>query len=904
MVLAETNHYLDKLFAISDEQIALTYGENSLSYATLKQQALRIAGALAERGIGRNDRVAIALDRGPDLVISLAGVLAAGASYVPLDKSYPPERLLSMIESAAPALVIAESANTFLSDNIACASPDWLYGQHSGLIGPEARRPSDETYVIFTSGSTGRPKGVSMPDGPLANLLRWQSKERRFQEPARTLQFTPASFDVHFQEIFHTLATGGTLVTLSDNARKDPQQLLALTLTQHVERLFMPYVALAALAEAAVATSQFPLALRDVVTAGEQLVITPAIREFFERLPNTRLHNQYGPSETHVVTAFTLKGPASDWPEIPPIGQPIDGVKILVADAELNPVARAAAGELLLAGQCLANGYLTADETTKRFLETNGDRYYRTGDLVRSCGDGLEYLGRTDRQIKIRGHRVEPGEIEAAILADPEVEACAIGTYGDDSASRSLVAYLVTSPASGADLATLTAWEQVWDSTYELPGPAEDPCFDIRGWNSSYGGGPLAAKDMRAWVNEATGRIAALEPKRVLELGAGTGLILYGLDGKFDQYFATDYSRVSVELLNAGIAGVPGLAERTQVRQLAAHNAADMAQEQIDVVVINSLTQHFGSLAYLEQVIEAACNALVGQGKVFVGDVTAQNTRSLYFASVALHEQAACTGEVLLDEVTRSLGQERELVIDPLYFYQLQEKLPQLTDVQIQLKGEGYDNELARFRYDVTLTVGGPERLSLGRCALEAKEWTCWSDAESWAGNLRTGTSGWLRNIPHPRLTELSALLAGASANPAVPLASPPRKAVPPAGATDPVAIATMLPPRPGYRCETFFGEQTGTYDLLLRPDTWAASTTENCFSAHCSGRPLTSFASNPLDAGRFANLQQQLKKRLGERFPDYLIPSRYVPLASLPTTASGKIDRRRLPKPTGQRPL
>ncbi len=229
-----------------------------------------------------------------------------------------------------------------------------------------------------------------MGHAALANLIAWQTVASTARAGTRTLQFTPLSFDVHFQELFGTWATGGTLVLITDETRLDPVRLLAYLAEQHIERLFLPFVALQALAEAARARGVYPKELREVITAGEQLRITPDIQAFFSGMPACTLHNHYGPSETHVVTAYTLAGPPSAWPPLPPIGKALPGVSVHLLDEHDQPVADGATGEIFIGGVALAQGYhQRADLTGERFVERLGQRLYRTGDLAPDGGRRL-----------------------------------------------------------------------------------------------------------------------------------------------------------------------------------------------------------------------------------------------------------------------------------------------------------------------------------------------------------------------------------------------------------------------------------------------------------------------------------------------------------------------------------
>ena len=427
----------------------------SLSYAALDEESRALAQHLKGLGIGKGDLIGVCMDRSPRMVIAVLGVLRAGAAYAPLDAAYPQDRLDFMVDAARiRTLLLSRDLDArfasfkgqrivldALTSNAASAWDEVSLGAH------------DLAYVIFTSGSSGRPKGVAMGHGALTQLILWQ--QDTYPSPGhRTLQFTPLSFDVSFQEIFATLLAGGTLVMIRDEDRLNPYELLNRLEAQSIERLYVPYVALQLLAEMAKGLEIYPQSLRDVFTAGEQLKITDDIRQFFQRLKSCRLHNHYGPSETHVVTALTLAADPSSWPVLPTIGQAIKQSHVYILGPEQQIIAPGEVGELYLAGACLAEGYIhRPDLTAERFIslsrpDLDHHRLYRTGDLGRLLPDGnIELLGRMDAQVKIRGYRIELGEIEAQLESLPEVAQAIVQPVDTAAGERTLVAYIVAKSA-------------------------------------------------------------------------------------------------------------------------------------------------------------------------------------------------------------------------------------------------------------------------------------------------------------------------------------------------------------------------------------------------------------------------------------------------------------------------
>jgi amino acid adenylation domain-containing protein len=437
---------------------AVVAGEGeSLTYGELLRRARRLAGHLRELGVGPDVAVGIFLDRSLDLPIAILGTLLAGGACLPLDPGYPPERLRLMLEDARVPVVLS-------APGLAGALPE---GGHrillmvEALAGPEpapapgwlaAVDPGNLVYLIYTSGSTGRPKGVAMTHGAISAMLDWQLRTSR-AGGGRTLQFAALSFDVSFQEIFSTWCAGGALVLVDDDVRRDPPALLRLLAERRVERLFLPFVALQQLALAA-RPGEIPTHLREVMSAGEQLYVTPQVAALLAALPGAALYNHYGPSETHAATWLPLEGAPAGWPERPTVGRPLDHARVFLLDADLRPVPVGVPGELFVGGAGLARGYFFQPElTAERFLPDPfddvdgwepGARLYRTGDLARWRPDGeIDYIGRGDHQVKIRGQRIELAEVETALARHPALSQAAVAARGTGAGARRLVAYVV-----------------------------------------------------------------------------------------------------------------------------------------------------------------------------------------------------------------------------------------------------------------------------------------------------------------------------------------------------------------------------------------------------------------------------------------------------------------------------
>jgi amino acid adenylation domain-containing protein len=434
-------------------EVAVVFEGQQLTYQELNARANQLARSLRSLGVGPDVPVGVCLERSLEMAVAIPAVLKAGGAYLPLDPEYPKQRLRVMLEDAQPAVVVTQQR--LLASLPAFAAQRLLVDMDDSIRrrSPENPNwPTDATnllYVLYTSGSTGRPKGVCLAHRPLVNLLMWQLSESGLGPGARTLQFTSLNFDPSFLEMFATWCAGGTLVMIDEQTRRDPGQLLRFIEQQRIERLYVPFVVLQQLAELG-GEAELGDSLREINTAGEQLRVTPQLVDFFHRLGECKLQNQYGPTEAQVVTAHTLSGPPSQWVALPPIGRPLPNVRIYILDTHAQPVPIGVPGELYIGGHPLARGYLKRPDLTAEkfvpdpFASVADARMYRSGDLARWLPNGdIEFLGRADHQVKIRGFRVEPGEIEAVLHEHPSVRQAVVVVRESRAGDKRLVAFIV-----------------------------------------------------------------------------------------------------------------------------------------------------------------------------------------------------------------------------------------------------------------------------------------------------------------------------------------------------------------------------------------------------------------------------------------------------------------------------
>ncbi|WP_344174215.1 amino acid adenylation domain-containing protein, partial [Pilimelia columellifera] len=445
---------------------AVRFGDEVITYHELDAASNQLARLLLDHGVSPEQVVGVALPRSVAQIVALIALSKVGATALPVDVRLPADRLAVLLCDAGPALVLTTSG--FAEQSWATApcvlrlddpAVRAALAAHAEAAVDDLERggplrPDCGLYLLYTSGSTGTPKGVLMPVGAIENLIDWQRDTLPGGPGLITAQFAPIGFDVAMQEMWFALTTGRTLVICPEEVRRDGRALARWLADKQVNELFSPNLVVEAVAESA-AAEQLPLpALTDVVQAGEALRLTEATRTFFAAGPGRRLHNQYGPTESHVVTAAVLPIAVTNWPVAPDIGKPIGNARVYVLDDALRPVPPGVTGELYLAGAGLARGYHgRADLTAERFVACPfgpaGQRMYRSGDRGRWTDQGrITFVGRADAQVKVRGFRVEPGEVEAVLAEHPAVSGAAVVAKPGPAGGQVLVAYVV--PVAGA----------------------------------------------------------------------------------------------------------------------------------------------------------------------------------------------------------------------------------------------------------------------------------------------------------------------------------------------------------------------------------------------------------------------------------------------------------------------
>ncbi|MBD3882896.1 amino acid adenylation domain-containing protein [Phormidium tenue FACHB-886] len=910
------------------QALALVSEQGSLTYGELNQKADRLAQMLRQMGVQPGSLVGLCVDRSADMVVGILGILKAGGGYLPLDPSYPSDRLRFMLTDTQVSILLTQS---WLVETLPTqAQLLCLDRPLPPLAADSSRQPSKATadslaYVIYTSGSTGTPKGVLLSHRGLSNVVVAQRQAFPLCRESRVLQFSSLCFDASIFEMALAFGSGGALYIPPKMA-----QLPGTALVQFLEDNAITHALLIPAVLTALPTAELP-ALQVLITGGEacsqQVVDRWAVgRRFF---------NAYGPTEATIWATVAELHPG----EPISIGRPVANMQVYLLDAALNPVPVGLFGEIYIGGVGVAQGYLNHPElTAERFIENPfsgtgaiASRLYKTGDRARCRADGsIEFQGRADRQIKIRGFRVELDEIEAALQGHAAIQNAAVVAAGEADDLR-LVAYFSLNRQAiqhferEQALQQIQHWQMLYNQTYR---PSSNSDFNITGWNSSYTGQPIPAEQMREWVDDRVQQILALKPQRVLEIGCGTGLLLFQIASHCQEYWGTDFSTVALESIQHQLAN-RSLSHVKLLHRLATDfSGIDLAA--FDVVILNSVVQYFPSIDYLMQVLEGAMRVVAPGGVLFIGDVRSLPLLTAFHTGVQISQaEPEMDCRQLRQQVERSRFEEPELTIDPAFFPALSlaynaDDHPQIRQVQIRLARGCSQNEMTQFRYNVLLHLEADPTGERKPAALPAMEWLDWQHHPVTVADIQkhlletkpeifgimniandrvaaaVRTADWLfSDTPPKTVGRLQQMLQDSAT-----LGS----------AIDPQVwwdLETVLP----YRAEIGWSSSTqtgnsmqtgnsiGNYDVVLIRH---GAVIDLCHvdlpkvQSNIPDRELCSswshYTNEPLQSQFASQLTPELRQFLGQTLPGYMVPSAFVPLETLPLMPNGKVDRRALP--------
>ncbi|MDH5546984.1 MAG: amino acid adenylation domain-containing protein [Gammaproteobacteria bacterium] len=901
------------------DAVAVVFNGETITYSDLNSKANQLAHYIMEQGAGQGRLICVCFERSIDLVIAMIGILKSGNAYVPLDPDYPQERLRFMLSDIETPLVITQQdcleKIPVTNTHVLCLDENWDMVGRYPKINPLTRVSTlSLAYTIYTSGSTGQPKGVGITHQGICNRLRWMQNRYQLVSSDRVLQKTPYSFDVSVWEFFWPLITGARMVLAKPEGHKDARYIQQIIDDHNITTIhFVPSMLQVFLEQLSQNCCQ---SLQRVICSGEALSNQLA-QYFFARI-NAQLHNLYGPTEASIdVTAWACRAEEKSYSV--PIGKPIANTETYILDQHLNPTPIGVPGELYLSGVGLAQGYVNRPALTAQafiphpFGKLPGARLYKTGDLARFLSDGaIEFLGRIDHQVKLRGHRIELGEIESALCRHPAVLEAVVLAREDNSGDQRLVAYVVpdldyipvNEAKSELNQKAIDQWKNVYDETYQLPVFTTEPFVNFSGWNSSYTNQPIATEEMLEWTEDTVARIKELEPKKVLEIGCGTGLLLGRLLADCDEYVGIDLSEQALNQIATDLAASNLPSERLTLFQGRADDLGCVDGKAFDTIILNSVVICFPSVEYLINVVREAQNVLSPNGKIFIGDVRHLGLLEAFHASVQFHKSANTTQKTELTKLIRSgIATDKDLVIDPSLFIALQQNSSMLGHVTISPKLSKFHNEMSMFRYDVVLYAGNSLPIN------DDISWESWEE--------RRYSSEQIRDYLINRQPEQLALLAISNSrltyainglsyleepgNTSTTLADVKRRiAQKQEIGIDPYELRDIAMSL-GFETEFSWASSNGSgrYDVIIqRKESYNAAFSLTRFPVLKQETPPTwkKYANNPQLLTLQTDVLPDIRKHLKLTLPDYMTPSAIMFLDAFPLTANGKLDRNSLP--------
>ncbi|ASZ12182.1 non-ribosomal peptide synthetase [Chitinophaga pendula] len=895
---------------LTPDETAVIQDDSRLSFRELHERANQLANQLRVLGIKAGEQIPICIDRSPEMIVGILGILKAGAAFVPVDPAWPAARIAYLLQDTEAHIALASSTCAPILESVAKLSVIIQLDKISFTTSDEVKglsvvQPSAQqlAYIIYTSGSTGVPKGVMVTHGNLFNYLQYCQHhylDSNNKEAGSYLHLS-FTFDAAITALFVPMLAGKSLV-LASSSGVDVFRSPAFRKYAPYDFIKLTPAHLQLLEEEVQAYPEQLLATRLVI--GGEALQQAHIRFLTGRNMVREIVNEYGPTEATVGCSTYVLATNDDTVDLQqgvPIGKPLDNVVLYILDAAQGVLPVGVPGELYIGGAGVANGYLhQAQLTAERFImdpfsDIPGAMMYSTGDLAKWLPDGnILYLGRIDDQVKIRGYRIEPGEVENVLNELGPVAVNCVVTRKDAMDINQLVSYYV--PARDVIAAKeralyvqqVESWKELYQNQYSQTETAEnvEAEFNLVGWNDSFTGKEIPAVQMRSWLDDITRVILSEQPSRVLEIGCGMGLIYFALSGQIDKYFGTDFSQSSINQIRNRVA--KGLKTYTPVelQVCPAHEVKLPDGEKVDTVVINSVIQYFPGASYLTDVIGNSISMLDNNGRIIIGDV--RDLRLLRMFKGRLHLNQV-QQHLSLREFNWQLDQEmlleEELCLTPDYFYGLTTCFPQIKHVDIQWKQGTYENELSLYRYTVILHVG--ETVSLAEPV-----WTEWMGiaGSHAAQNLLESMPQLLaiKDVPNPRLykerkleralAQQDILTVGALQSD-LDTEDAESKEV-----NELLAAATAA----GYQAKFLLDEDALKFNLVLS-QVPVSNFILPVYGSIDSTKPV---ANQPLFAEITTLLQQDIKAALLQRLPEYMMPADLIAIPYLPLTNNGKVDR------------
>ncbi|MCF6442983.1 amino acid adenylation domain-containing protein [Pseudoalteromonas luteoviolacea] len=897
------NSVLNQQFKNNQNNIALIFGEQKYSYTELQENIIRYALYLKQQGVQRGDVVAVYQRRTPQLVFSLLAILGVGATYVVLDPKHSSSRNTFILHDSCAACVLTNIA----SDELGFTTEDVKVIDIEALT--QRMEPAEQTlhytdcidlcdniapaYIIYTSGSTGKPKGVVQTHQNVISLMDETQNLFEFSHEDVWVLYHSLSFDFSVWEMWGAFFYGGTLVLLSEDQITDANQQINVFKQHGVTVLNQTPSAFSWLSEVLITEKTYLESLRYLIFGGEA-VRYHAVRNWFDNYPQakTQLINMYGITETTVHTSF--KKLVVDEVYEKSIGKPLPGQYILLLNEHLQPVPEGVLGEAYVGGTRLSKGYLNRAELSRHaFIDSpfQQGRLYKTGDLMRKLPNGeFEYVGRNDNQIKIRGFRIELGEIEHQFQSIPFVGDVKVVPQCKEAESTSLSAFVKLAPDffyeadRFDDQKEVKNWVDVFDSAYSSDNN-KDKELDTSGWTCSYRQSQIPDHEMQEWVEKTVERINSVGASRILEIGVGTGMLLYGYADRCDKVVALDLSNKAISNIRAHTESQGW--DHVEAYVGDASNLTFLKEQQFDLIIINSVVQYFPSDTYFIELIKNLRGYLSHNSSLLIGDVRNLDLKLESSLSYTLFGNPSDTPLELKNKTLLHDYNDNELLISPSFFSAIHEVVNDFVCAGIYLKQDTFNNEMTRFRYDVILSFKRDNPLQM------IENWYQWSSLEDIETRLRQsrgsfGISGFcnervLLDVKNTHLIfdsmeyakdDINFEMMGIEAVSDLP---------------DLHRIASQY----GFDFEATWSQQSKSLaDLIFikkqDANRYAVMAKDKYGQSHKINKPQLRVANNAV--------AKELKSQISRRLPYYMVPDNILLVDYFPVTPNGKFDVNKLP--------
>ncbi|KAK3314236.1 hypothetical protein B0H66DRAFT_630727 [Apodospora peruviana] len=897
--------------AATPHATAVTDSSSRLTYAQLDGKSDKLATWLCRRGMAAETLVGVLAPRSCQTVVAFLGILKANLAYIPLDVNLPGARIGTVLSAVAGHKLV-------------------LLGHDVAAPAAAVNRPSatNLAYVMFTSGSTGRPKGVMVEHRGIVRLVTKTNIISATQAAVPVAHIANPAFDMATWEIYTALLNGGTVVCIDYMTVLDPTALAHTFSKEMVQvAVFTPAFLKQYVYEIPYVFSQLDLLL----TGGDNIRPQDALEA--AQLVRHAFYNAYGPTEnTGISTIYRIQASESFVNGVP-IGRTFSNSGAYIMDRRQQLVPLGVMGELVVTGDGLARGYTDPALDRDRFVQVqiNGEsvRAYRTGDRARyRPKDGqIEFFGRMDQQIKIRGHRIEPAEVEHAMLGHEAVRDAAVVVRAQDGQEPEMVGFVAVRADGSAEQDEASNQVEGWANHFETAMYADINTIrssavgsDFVGWTSMYDGSAIDRAEMQEWLDDTMQTLLdGQAPGCVLEIGTGTGMILFNLGraAGLESYVGLEPSRSAASFVADSVKSVPALAGRVEVHVGTATDAGQLDGLGPDLVVLNSVVQYFPTPEYLIEVVDALAR-MPGVKRLFFGDIRSHAINRDFLAARALHSLGgSATKAGIRRKMAEMEDREEELLVDPAFFTSLASQLPnRVKHIEILPKRMRSTNELSSYRYAAVVHIGGSEEQGRPVHAVDADAWIDFAasrmdhhDLLSLLQRSPNAAAIAVGNIPYSKTIVERHIIESldddddkdkAQDSPDGPAWVSAVRSGAERRASLSAADLAQLAEEAGFRVEISWARQrsqNGALDAVFHHYPPAAEGARVLFQfpTDDEGAPLASLTNRPLRRLQSRRVEGQIYERLQAQLPSYMVPQRIMVLDRMPLNANGKVDRKGL---------